>query len=108
MSSSLDRALLAMTIEEEDEPFDLPDLPQYSSCQNNSISLIGRLLNPDCQKMSNLIREMPRKWQKLDRVCGVALSSDKFQFIFKHEHDLVEVYEKGVHCLNDWSLAMER
>ncbi|XP_013646182.2 uncharacterized protein LOC106350893 [Brassica napus] len=108
MSSSLDRALLAMTLDEDDEPFDLPDLPQYSSCQNNSISLIGRFLNPDCQKMSNLIREMPRKWQKFDRVRGVALSSERFQFIFKHEHDLVEVYEKGVHCLNDWSLAMER
>lgn len=108
MSSALDKALLAMTIEEEDTPFDLPNLPQYSSCQNNSISLIGRILNPDCQKISNLIREMPRKWQKYDRVRGIALSSERFQFIFKHEHDLVEVYEKGVHSSNDWTIAMER
>lgn len=108
MSSALDKALLAMSLEEEDTPFDLPDLPQYSSCQNNSISLIGRILNPDCQKISNLIREMPRKWQKYDRVRGIALSPERFQFIFKHEHDLVDVYEKGVHSFNDWTLAIER
>ncbi|XP_022548807.2 uncharacterized protein LOC106393927 [Brassica napus] len=111
MSSALDKALLAMSLEEEEEeetPFDLPDLPQYSSCLNNSISLIGRILNPDCQKVPNLIREMPRKWQKFDRVRGIALSPERFQFMFKHEHDLLEVYEKGVHSFNDWTLAIER
>ncbi|KAG2314819.1 hypothetical protein Bca4012_065633 [Brassica carinata] len=108
MSSALDKALLAMSLEEEEIPFDLPDLPQYSSCQNNSISLIGRILNPDCQKVSNLIRDMPRKWQKFDRVRGIALSPERFQFIFKYEHDLLEVYEKGVHSFNDWTLAIER
>ncbi|KAG2322288.1 hypothetical protein Bca52824_015501 [Brassica carinata] len=97
-----------MTLEEEDTPFDLPNLPQFSSCKSNAISLIGRILNPDCQKVSNLLRDMPRKWQKYDRVRGVALSSERFQFIFKYEHDLEEVYNKGVHTLNDWALAIER
>ncbi|KAF8044528.1 hypothetical protein N665_8505s0001 [Sinapis alba] len=93
MISSLDRALLAMSLEEEDVPFVLPDLPQYNSY---------------CQKISNLIRDMPRKWQKYDKVHGMALTSERYQFIFKYEHDLVEILEKGVHTFNDWALAIER
>ncbi|KAL0834079.1 hypothetical protein Bca101_085968 [Brassica carinata] len=92
MSSALDKVLLALTLEEEDTPFDLPNLPQFSSIfpnsahvKKNSLSLIGRILNPDCQKVSNLIRNMPRKWQKYDRVRGVALSQERFQFIFNHD-----------------------
>lgn len=108
MSSTLDKAMLAMTIDEDDEPFMLPDLPEYCSCQANSLSLIGRILNPDCQKISNLIRDMPRKWQKYDRVRGIALSSERFQFFFKYNHDMEEILDKGIHSFNDWALAIER
>lgn len=79
-----------------------------SSTERNSRSLIGRILNPDCQKMSALIYNMPRKWQKEGKVRGVALSKERFQFIFDHEHDLVDVLETGVHTFNDWTLAIDR
>ncbi|XP_024009126.1 uncharacterized protein LOC112084158 [Eutrema salsugineum] len=108
MSLSIDRALMAMSLEEEDIPFDLPDDPDYSSCERNEFSVIGRLLNPDCQKMSDLILDMPRKWQLYDRVRGVALNQERFQFIFKHELDLEEVLRKGVQSFNLWTLAIER
>lgn len=68
MSHAMDKAMMALSLEEEDEPFDMPSLPQFSSCERNNRSIIGRILNPDCQKMSNLIREMPRKWQKQGKV----------------------------------------
>lgn len=62
MSAAMDKALLAMSLgEEEDEPFTMPDLPEFNSFEKNAISVIGRLLNPDCQKMSSLILDMPRK-----------------------------------------------
>ncbi|XP_023644233.1 uncharacterized protein LOC111832127 [Capsella rubella] len=109
MSSAMDKAMLAMSLEEEDEvPFEMPDLPEFSSVERNSISLIGRTLNPSCQPMKNLIRVMPRKWQKPGRMRGVALSNEKFQFIFDSEHDLLEVLAKGTHTYNDWSLAVDR
>ncbi|XP_013617349.1 PREDICTED: uncharacterized protein LOC106323835 [Brassica oleracea var. oleracea] len=104
----MDKALMALSLEEEDEPFDMPDLPQYKSCERNSRSIIGRILNPDCQKMPGLIREMPRTWQKQGKVRGIALSKERFQFVFDHEHDLLEVLEKGVHTFNDWTLAIDR
>ncbi|XP_048615845.1 uncharacterized protein LOC125588510 [Brassica napus] len=98
-----------MTMEEEDEePFIMPDLPEYYSTARNCLSLVGRLLNPSQQKMSDLIKDMPRKWQLYERVQGIALSKDRFQFIFKYEQDLVDILERGVHSFNQWSLATER
>ncbi|KAG7578883.1 Endonuclease/exonuclease/phosphatase [Arabidopsis thaliana x Arabidopsis arenosa] len=108
MSSAMDRAMLAMSLEEEDVPLEMPDLPEYSSSKENELSLVGRLLNPECQSMKNLIRNMPRKWQKVGRVRGVALSKEKFQFFFNCEYDLVDVLEKGVHTFDEWTVVVDR
>lgn len=59
MAENLDRALTEMSLEEDEEPYVLPDRPEYYSTERNSLSLIGRLLNP--QKMTDLILDMPRK-----------------------------------------------
>lgn len=108
MSYEMDKTMMALSMEEEDEPFDMPDLPEFKSSERNSRSIIGRILNPACQKMSAVLQDMPRKWQKQGKVRGIALSKERFQFIFDHEHDLVEVLEKGVHTSNEWALAIDR
>ncbi|XP_009137703.2 uncharacterized protein LOC103861744 [Brassica rapa] len=109
MSSAVDKALMAMSLEDDDDvPFVMPNLPEYCSTERNRRSLIGRFLNPDCQKMSEFIFQMPRKWQKQGRVRGIALSQERFQFIFDNEHDLVEVLEKGVHTFNERAIVVER
>lgn len=109
MSAAMDKALMAMSLEEDDDaPFVMPDLPEYSSTERNKRSLIGRLLNLDYQKMADFIFEMPRKWQKQGRVRGIALSQERFQFISDNEHDLLEVLDKGVHTYKDWAIVVER
>lgn len=109
MSSQLDKALFQLSLEEEEEEsFVLPDTPEYCSAGRNSLNLVGRLLNPSCQKMLDLILDMPRKWQLYDRVRRVALSKERFQFIFKHEHDLLDILDRGVHTFKLWPLVMER
>lgn len=108
MSSSIDKILMMLSLEEDDEPFNLPDEPQFSSSKDNPLSLIGRILNPDSQKVSDVVLNMPRKWQIYDRVRGIALSKEKFQFIFKYEHDLETILKKGVHTYNQWALAMDK
>lgn len=40
MSAAIYKALMAMSLEEEDEPFDLPDLPDHCSNDINELSLI--------------------------------------------------------------------
>ncbi|KAL1207405.1 hypothetical protein V5N11_006999 [Cardamine amara subsp. amara] len=108
MSSSIDRALMAMSLEEEDEPFNMPNLPEYCSSEKNVMSIIGRYLNPYAQRVANLVLDIPRKWQLYDRVYGVALSKERFQFIFKYQHDMETILKKWVHTYNEWALAIER
>lgn len=108
MSASIDRVMMEMSLEEKDVPFDMPDLPEFCSSEKNICSLVGRTLNPDCQQMSSLVRDMPRKWQLYHRVRGVALTQEKFQFIFQHEHDLERILEKGVHTFNEWAIVIDR
>ena len=80
----------------------------FCSNEKNKLSLVGRILNLECQKMSTLIWRMPGKWQKEGRSRGVALSKERFQFLFDHEYDLLDVLAKGVHTFNEWTLAIER
>ncbi|XP_018473938.2 uncharacterized protein LOC108845180 [Raphanus sativus] len=105
---NLNKVFETMSLEEEDVPVNLPDLPQFSAVESNMLSIIGRTLNPDCQKMKDLILDMPRKWQVYDIVRGVALSPTMFQFIFKYEHDLEEVMRKRVWTFNEWSIVIDR
>lgn len=108
MTTAMDRAMANMNLEEVDNPADMPNLPEFSSAKDNVNSLIGRVLNPDGVNMASLILDMPRKWQKYDKVKGIALSNEKFQFVFKFEHDLMEILDKGVQTYNEWTLVMER
>lgn len=79
----MDKALLALSLKDDDDaPFDLPDLPQYFATDRNACSIIGRLLNPELQRMAKLIFDLPRKWQKVNRVHGFALTKEIFQFVF--------------------------
>lgn len=110
MSVAMDRALMALSLEDEEEevPFTMLELSGFSSAEENALSIMKRALNLECQKMSGLILTMPRKWQKEEKVRGVALSQERFQFIFQHEHDLLNVLEKGVQTYNEWALVLER
>ncbi|XP_056856840.1 uncharacterized protein LOC130506226 [Raphanus sativus] len=108
MSVAMDRALMALSLDEDDKPFEMPDQPGFCSNEKNLLSIVGRVLNPECQRMSSLIWRMPRKWQKEGRCRGVALSEERFQFFFDSEHDLVDVLEKGVHTFNEWVIVIAR
>ena len=103
MSSEMDRALLALSLKDDDDDlFTLPILPQYFATERNACSLIGRLLNPEFQRLPKLILDLPRRWQKAERVRGFAQTKEKFQFVFMHEHDLQEVLDKGMRTFDDW------
>lgn len=52
--------------------------------------------------------KMRRKWQKEGRVRGIVLSQERFQFIFKYEHDLVDILERGVQTFEERVIVLER
>lgn len=99
MSLAMDKALMALSLEEEDVPFAMPEFPGFSSAEENKLSLMGRLLNPNRKKMSSLIMKMPRKWQKEGRVCGIALSQERFQFIFRMNMIFLMCWKEGFRLL---------
>ena len=109
MDCQLDQVLQSLTIiEEDDAPLVIPDQPLFSATERNKMSVLGRFLNPDYQRMNKWILDMPRIWRLYDRVQEVALSKDRFQFIFKYEEDLNEVLKTGVWTQDDWGVVMEK
>ncbi|XP_023633422.1 uncharacterized protein LOC111829022 [Capsella rubella] len=103
----LEKALQKMSIS-DDKPLILSNQPKFCSSERNSCSILGRFLNPENQRMSNWILDMPRIWRLYDRVRGVALSKDKFQFFFKSEEDLEGILKQGVWTQDDWCVVMEK
>lgn len=108
MSLAMDKALMALTLNEEEVPFAMPELPEFSSAEENKLSLMGRILNPHRQKTASLIMKIPRKWQKEGKVRGIVLSQERFQFIFQNEHDLLDVLDRGVHTFEELVIVLER
>ena len=103
----LDKAIQSLTID-DNKPLILSNQPRFCSVNKNSCSLLGRFLNPENQRMSNWILDMPKIWRIPSRVRGVALSKDRFQFFFKSEDDLEEILKIGVWTQDDWAVVMER
>lgn len=108
MTDSLQLSLKAMKLAEDEEPLTLPDSPRFRVFDENSKSLLGRLMNPDCQSMARMIDYMPTAWRVQGRVRGIALSRDRFQFIFQREEDLQTVLKDRPWSYNHWALALER
>lgn len=107
MADLLHKAISSMTIEDE-APLTLPDEPRFRVVAENECSLLGRLLNPDCQIMARMIDYMPIAWRIYGRVRGIALSRDRFQFVFQREEDLVTVLKDRPWSYNRWAMTLER
>ncbi|XP_024014140.1 uncharacterized protein LOC112088142 [Eutrema salsugineum] len=93
---------------EEDLPIDILADGAFCAVERSARSLIGRLLNPDVQNMARMLRSMPRIWRIYERVKGVALTDDTFQFIFDWEQDMNTVLKAGFWTFDEWGLVMER
>ncbi|XP_048630295.1 uncharacterized protein LOC125603079 [Brassica napus] len=107
MADFLHKAIGALSLDDE-EPLVLPDSPQYRVFDENEKSLLGRLLNPECQSMERMIDYMPTAWRVQGRVRGIALSRDRFQFVFQREEDLATVLKDRPWSYNHWAMVLER
>lgn len=66
MEFALDKALKEMPIDDEKSVI-LKNNPQLYSHERNTCSIMGRLLNPEDQKMSSMILDMPSVWRLYSR-----------------------------------------
>lgn len=79
MDTSLSQALLDMSLE-EDTPIDLQEGGEFIAMVQSANGLIGLLLNRDCQNMARMLQTMPKIWKIYERVRGIALTRESFQF----------------------------
>ena len=107
MDINLVEVMQGMSIE-EDKPIIIPEDDTYCAMERGRSSLLGRLLNPEAQNMSRMLRTMPKIWKVYERVRGIALSRDRFQFFFDLETDIKTVLKQGFWTFNDWGMALER
>jgi len=61
--------------------------------KENALTLIGRVTNPQEQRISVLIPALPRKWHIQGRAVGSDLGHGCFQFRFEKEEDLQRVLD---------------
>ncbi|KAG7585782.1 hypothetical protein ISN45_Aa02g011310 [Arabidopsis thaliana x Arabidopsis arenosa] len=73
-----------------------------------SFLLKGEPPDAPCISKPPPYQDMPRIWRLYNRVRGVALSRDMFQFIFKFEEDLAEILKIGVWTQDEWCVVMEK
>lgn len=107
MDEGLNQVMKVLTLE-EDLLVVLSDDEDYSAAIRNGRNLIGRLLNPDVQNMARMLRTMPKIWRTYERVRGIALSKESFQFIFDLETYLDIVMKQGFWTCEDWGMVMDR
>lgn len=107
MDENLAEVLRGMSLG-EDKTIIIPEDDAYCAIERGGRSILGRLLNPDCQNMGRMLRTMPKVWKVYERVRGITLTREKFQFIFDLETDIQMVLRQGFWTFEDWGLAMER
>lgn len=107
MAENLHSAIQAMSLR-DDDPIDLPDDPCFNVFEGNSLSLLGRLLNPLRQPMDKMIEDMPRVWRVYGRVPGITLSAEKFQFIFQRKEDMITVLNDRPWTYYQWTMLLDR
>lgn len=83
---------MALSLEEEEE--DLHVYDAGASMAEKCSQQYRESSQPRMPKIVGLILTIPKKWQKEERMRGVSLFQEKFQFIFQYEHDMLDVLEK--------------
>ncbi|XP_018463321.1 uncharacterized protein LOC108834482 [Raphanus sativus] len=92
----------------EDKSIIIPGDDDFCAMESGGRSILGRLLNPKRRNMGRMLRTMPKLWKVYDPVRGIALTKERFHFIFELETDIQMVLKKRFWTFDDWGMAMEQ
>ena len=85
-----------------------PSLDTSALIEDNSLTLIGRLTNPQEQRIRTLITSLPRIWNIQGDVVGSDLGHNCFQFRFEKEEDLRDVLDNRPYHFGYWMVIIQR
>lgn len=84
-----------------------PSLDTAALIKENALTLIGRLMNPQEQKIRTLLPSLPRKWNIQGRAVGSDLGHNYFQFRFENEEDLQKVLDNRAYHFGYWMIILQ-
>ena len=76
--------------------------------KENMLTLIGRVTNPQEQKIWVLLPALPRKWHLQGKVTGSDLWNGCFQFRFEREEELQRVLDNRPYHFAYWMIILQR
>lgn len=85
-----------------------PALDTAALIKDNELTLIGRLTNPQEQKIWALLSSLPRKWNLIGRAVGSDLGNNCFQYRFEREEDLRRVLDNRPYHFAYWMVILQR
>ncbi|XP_010467667.1 PREDICTED: uncharacterized protein LOC104747689 [Camelina sativa] len=74
--------------------------------QQFSMTFIGRLMNPNVQRMESLLINLPKIWKMEDKVVGADLGQGLFQFNFEAEEELQTVLQNRPYHFDGWMVSL--
>ena len=85
-----------------------PDVDTSSLIEANSLTLIGRLVNPFGQRMWSLFPFLLNRWNLKGKALGADLGRGVFQFRFDLEDDLLKVLEGRPYHFDQWMVILQK
>ncbi|CAA7013328.1 unnamed protein product [Microthlaspi erraticum] len=85
-----------------------PAMDTSDLVRKNALTLIGRLTNPEEQRMKSMLPYFANKWELRGNVTGSDLGHGCFQFRFDYDEDLKKVLENRPYQYSRWMLILEK
>ncbi|CAA7014755.1 unnamed protein product [Microthlaspi erraticum] len=85
-----------------------PEMDKTDLVHQNSLTLIGRLTNPQEQKMWTMIPYISSRWELRGRAVGSDLRNHCFQFRFDYADDLQKVLNNRPYQYAKWMLILQK
>lgn len=76
--------------------------------KKHSLTIIGRLTNPEVQRMWSMIPFFADRWKTSSRPIGADLGQGRFQFQFSNEQDLLKVLDNQPYHFSKWMIILQR
>ena len=86
----------------------VPHFDNSDLIKSYDMTLVGRCMNPEAQKVDALLVMLPKFWKVEERVTGADMGMGKFQFHFEREEDIKAVLEMQPYHFDYWMLSLAR
>ena len=86
----------------------VPHFDNSDLIKSYAMTLIGRCMNPEKQKIGTLLMMIPKIWKVEERVTGADLGKGMFQFHFEKEEDIEMVLESQPYHFDYWMISVAR